>query len=84
MFMMELNEAFQVDVDEVVARDHQKIVFDVEVVHAITQRIGASLVIVVWLVAEVLLAGDFQAIEEALTCFEIVAEIEGIACTFAA
>jgi hypothetical protein len=75
MFVMELNEAFQVYVDEVVTRDHKKIVFDVEVVHAITERIGASLVIVMWLVAEVLLAGDFQATEEALTCFEIVAEV---------
>ena len=74
----------QVDVDEVVARDHQQVVVDVVVVHAIAQGIGASLVVVEGLVAEVLVVGDAQALEEALAGFEVIAQVEGVAGALAA
>jgi len=82
--MMELDYALQVDVDEVIARDYEQIIIYVEIVHAVAQRIGAALIVIMRLVAEILMVGDSQALEEALTGFKIVAQVEGVVGTLAA
>jgi len=84
MLSMKIDEAIDVYVYEVVSRDHQQVLFDIEVAHAVAQGIGAALVVVKGLVAEVLVVGDAQALEEAFPGFEIIAEIEGVAGPFAA
>ena len=57
---------------------------DVEIVHAIAQRIGAAFIVIERLVAEILVVGDSQALEEALSGFKVVAQIEGVVGTLAA
>ena len=84
MLSVEIDEALDVYVDEVVSRDHQEVVFDIEVANAVAQGVRAALVVVKRLVAEVLVIGDAQALEEAFPGFEVIAQVEGIACPFAA
>jgi hypothetical protein len=84
MLLMELDDAFQVDIDEVIARDYEQVVFDIEIAHAVAQRIGVAFIVIERLVAEILVVGDSQAFEEALTGFEIVAQVESVAGTLAA
>jgi hypothetical protein len=84
MLMMELDDALQVDVDEVIARDHKQVIIYAEIVHAVAQRISAALIVIERLIAEILVVGDSQALEEALSCFEIVAQIEGVVGALAA
>jgi len=84
MLSVEIDEALDIDIYEVVPRDHQEVVFDIEVAQAVAQGVGAALVIVKRLVAEVLVIGDAQALEEALPGFEVIAEIESVAGPFAA
>jgi hypothetical protein len=81
---MELDYALQIDIDEVIARDYEKVVFDIEIAHAVTQGIGIAFIVIERLVAEILVIGDSQAFEEALTGFKIVAQVECIAGTLAA
>jgi hypothetical protein len=84
MLSVKIDEALEVYVDEVVSRDHQEVVFDIEVAQAVAQRVGAALVVVEGLIAEVLVIGDAQALEKALPGFEVIAQVEGIAGPFAA
>jgi len=81
---VKIDKALEVYVDEVVTRDHQEVVFDIEVAQAVAQGVGAALVVVERLVAEVLVICDAQALEEALPGFEVIAQIEGVAGPFAA
>jgi hypothetical protein len=81
---MELDDAQQVYVYEVIARDHEQVIIDIEIAHAVAQRIGVAFIVIERLVAEILVVGDSQAFEEALTGFEIVAQVEGVAGTLAA
>jgi len=81
---MELDDAFQVDIDEVIARDYYQVVIDIEIAHAVAQRIGVAFIVIERLVAEILVVGDSQAFEEAFTGFKIVAQVEGVAGTLAA
>jgi 2,4-dienoyl-CoA reductase-like NADH-dependent reductase (Old Yellow Enzyme family) len=81
---MELDDALQVDVYEVIAWDHKQVIIDVEIVHAVAQRIGAAFIVIERLIAKILVVGDSQSLEEALSCFKIVAQVEGIAGTLAA
>jgi hypothetical protein len=81
---MELDYARQIDIDKVVSRHHQKVIFYIKIVHAIAQRVGTAYVIIERLIAEILVVGDSQTLEEALTGLEIVAQVEGIARSLAA
>jgi hypothetical protein len=81
---MELDDAQQVYVYEVIARDYEQVVIDIEIAHAVTQGIGVAFIVIERLVAEILVVGDSQAFEEALAGFEIVAQVEGVAGTLAA
>ena len=84
MQLMELDYARQIDIDKVVSRHHQKVIFYIKIVHAIAQRVGTAYVIIERLIAEILVVGDSQTLEEALTGLEIVAQVEGIARSLAA
>jgi hypothetical protein len=81
---MELDYARQIDIDKVVSRHHQKVIFYIKIVHAIAQRVGTAYVIIERLIAEILVVGDSQTLEEALTGLEIVAQVEGVARSLAA
>ena len=54
------------------------------VVHAVAHGVGTAFVIVERLIAEVLVVVDAQALEEAFSCFEVVAQVEGVVCALAA
>ena len=84
MQLMELDYARQIDIDKVVSRHHQKVIFYIKIVHAVAQRVGTAYVIIERLIAEILVVGDSQTLEEALTCLEIVAQVEGVARSLAA
>ena len=84
MLLMELDYARQIDIYKVVSRHHQKVIFYIKIVHAIAQRVGTAYVIIERLVAEILVVGDSQTLEEALTGLEIVAQVEGVARSLAA
>jgi hypothetical protein len=84
MLPMELDDALQIDVDKVVARDYEQVIIDIEIAHAVAQRVGVAFIVIERLVAEILVVGDSQAFEEALACFEIVAQVEGVVSTLAA
>jgi len=84
MQLMELDYARQIDIDKVVSRHHQKVIFYIKIVHAIAQRVGTAYVIIERLIAEILVVGDSQTLEEALTGLEIVAQVEGVARSLAA
>ena len=84
MLLMELDYARQIDIDKVVSRHHQKVIFYIKIVHAIAQRVGTAYVIIERLVAEILVVGDSQTLEEAFPCLEIVAQVEGVARSLAA
>ena len=45
-FAMELYEALEVYVYEVVSRDYQQVIVDVEVVHAIAKRVSTAQVLI--------------------------------------
>ena len=84
MLLMELDYARQIDIYKVVSRHHQKVIFYIKIVHAIAQRVGTAYVIIERLVAEILVVGDSQTLEEAFPCLEIVAQVEGVARSLAA
>ncbi len=84
MLLMELDYARQIDIDKVVSRHHQKVIFYIKIVHAVAQRVGTAYVIIERLIAEILVVGDSQTLEEALTGLEIVAQVECIARSLAA
>ena len=84
MQLMELDYARQIDIDKVVSRHHQEVIFYIKIVHAIAQRVGTAYVIIERLIAEILVVGDSQTLEEALTGLEIVAQVEGVARSLAA
>jgi hypothetical protein len=84
MLLMELDYARQIDIDKVVSRHHQKVIFYIKIVHAIAQRVGTAYVIIERLIAEILVVGDSQTLEEAFPCLEIVAQVEGVARSLAA
>jgi hypothetical protein len=72
MLVMELDELFKIDIDQVVPRDNKNIVVYVEVVDVIPKRVCAPSIVILGLVTESVRVADAQPLEETFPSLEVV------------